>query len=111
MHVVSVKKQPKQLNKPTKGTARRMKLLVLFMLCVFSWAGVNFWNQAGKLEDRQAKVNVLDHKLAEVKQVNEETKREISRLNDNEYIEQKLRKDYGFVKAGETLFLRPKTGK
>ncbi|WP_248929087.1 FtsB family cell division protein [Paenibacillus hamazuiensis] len=95
---------------PAKGR-RLMKLPTLIMVCAVTWGAINFWNQIGKLNDRHQQVSALEHKLDEVRQMNDETKREVARLNDNEYIEQILRKNYGFVKPGETLFYRPKTTK
>ncbi|MCZ8517579.1 septum formation initiator family protein [Paenibacillus filicis] len=91
-----------------KGSFRRRRLVMLVLACFLSWAGVTLWNQVGKLGDRREKVSALEQKLAESKQVNEDTKREITRLNDQEYVEQKIRKELHYVKQGETLFYATK---
>ncbi|TBL69028.1 FtsB family cell division protein [Paenibacillus thalictri] len=103
-------KRPQKNKQPVKGGKRLFRLSVLIMICALAWGAINFWDQAGKLQDRKQRVSALEQKKTEVTQLNDDTKREIARLNDNEYIEQKLRKDYGYVKPGETLFYRPKSG-
>jgi cell division protein DivIC len=112
MHVSSAKQvKPGKQSKPAGKGNRLMRLPYLVIICALSWGGVNFWNQTDRLHDREQKVSALEQKLAEVQQINDDTKREIARLNDKEYIEQKLRKDYGYVKPGETLFFHPKAQK
>ncbi|WP_249860630.1 FtsB family cell division protein [Paenibacillus konkukensis] len=69
---------------------------------------MTLWNQIGKLQERAEKVTALDQKYKETQQVNEDNKREIARLNDPEYVEQKIRKELHYVKQGETLFYVPK---
>lgn len=48
----------------------------------------------------------LEEQLAELKAENEAYRKEIERLHDPEYIEQRLRKDYMMSRDGETLFIR-----
>ncbi|UUZ82170.1 septum formation initiator family protein [Paenibacillus sp. P26] len=90
-----------------KGSFRRRRLVMLVLACFLSWAGVTLWNQVGRLEERSEKVLALTQKQAEAQQINEDTKREIARLNDPEYLEQKIRKELHYVKKGETLFYVP----
>jgi cell division protein DivIC len=94
-----------------KGSHRRRRLVLIVFACFMSWAGVTLWNQIGKLNARSDKVSSLEQKLAESQQANELTKREITRLNDPEYVEQKIRKELHYVKQGETLFYVPKEPK
>lgn len=84
---------------------------MLILACFLSWAGVTLWNQMGRLGDRNDKVQALQQKLTETQQLNEDTKREITRLNDPEYLEQKIRKELHYVKQGETLFYVPSATK
>ncbi|UQZ84918.1 Cell division protein FtsB [Paenibacillus konkukensis] len=91
-----------------KGSYRRRRLVMIILACFMSWAGVTLWNQIGKLQERAEKVTALDQKYKETQQVNEDNKREIARLNDPEYVEQKIRKELHYVKQGETLFYVPK---
>jgi len=79
------------------------------VLCFVGWAGVTFWNQADLISDKVDRMLVMEQKLAETKKVNERLKLEITRLNDDEYIEQKARKDFQMVGDGETLFIAPES--
>jgi cell division protein DivIC len=92
-----------------KGSRRRRRLLSMFVLCFVAWAGVTFWNQADLISEKVDRTLVMEKKLSETKQVNEQLKLEITRLNDDEYIEQKARKDFQMVGEGETLFISPES--
>lgn len=87
-----------------KGTKRRLRILTVLLISFMGWAGVTIWDQFGKLHAKSSEVEALEQQLAEVKKVNEDTKREIARLHDKEYIEQKIRKDLNLSKPGETIF-------
>jgi cell division protein DivIC len=92
-----------------KGSRRRRRLLSVFVLCFVGWAGVTFWNQADLISEKVDRMLVVEKKLTATKQVNEQLKLEITRLNDDEYIEQKARKDFQMVGEGETLFISPES--
>jgi cell division protein DivIC len=92
-----------------KGSKRRLRLLMILMLCFMSWAGVTIFSQFGKLHAKSLSVKELHTQLADAKKANADTKREITRLNDKEYIEQKIRHDLHYTKPGETIFFAPKT--
>lgn len=92
-----------------KGARRRRRLLSVFVLCFVGWAGMTFWNQADLISDKVDRMLVIEQKLSETKKVNEQLKLEITRLNDDEYIEQKARKDFQMVGEGETLFIAPES--
>jgi cell division protein DivIC len=94
-----------------KGSYRRRRLVLIVLACFMSWAGVTLWNQIGKLNAKGEKMSSLQQKWDETQQTNEITKREIVRLNDPEYVEQKIRKELHYVKQGETLFYVPKEPK
>jgi cell division protein DivIC len=91
-----------------KGAFRRRRLVLIVFACFICWAGITLWNQIGKLNARSEKVSTLEQKLEETRQTNEMTKRDIARLNDPEYVEQKIRKELHYVKQGETLFYVPR---
>jgi cell division protein DivIC len=92
-----------------KGSSRRLRLLMVFLLCFMSWAGVTIWDQFSKLHSKSVAFKELQAQQSAVLKQNEDTKREIARLNDNEYIEQIIRKDLHYIKPGETIFFTPKT--
>jgi cell division protein DivIC len=91
--------------KSNKASRRRLRLLFLLVLCYFAWAGVIFSEQMDQLGDKVTKLTVLETKLEEVQMKNAAFHQEVERLNDPEYIEQKLRRDYQMVKESETLFI------
>ncbi len=62
---------------------------MLVLACFLSWAGITLWNQADKISDRKEKVSALEQELTKTQQVYDSLQREIERLNDPEYVEQK----------------------
>ncbi len=92
-----------------KGSRRRRRILSVFVLCFVGWAGMTFWNQADLISEKVDRMLVMEQRLTETKKVNERLKLEITRLNDDEYIEQKARKDFQMVGEGETLFIAPES--
>ncbi|TVY06791.1 FtsB family cell division protein [Paenibacillus cremeus] len=100
-----------QAQPKTRGSFRRRRVVLLLLAGFMSWAGVTLWNQEAKLNERSEKVSALGQKYAEAQQVSADTQREITRLNDPEYVEQRIRKDLHYVKQGETLFYAPKPQK
>jgi cell division protein DivIC len=99
----------RQANRVNKGSNRRLRLLMVLLLCFMSWAGVTIWDQFGKLHAKSAAVSNLKAQQDAALKLNADAKREIARLNDNEYIEQIIRKDLHYIKPGETIFFTPKT--
>lgn len=100
--------QEQQHRNNMKGSRRRRRLLSVFALIFACWAGVTFWNQSALISEKVDRMLIVEEKLAMTKQVNEQLKLEITRLHDDEYIEQKARKDFQMVGEGETLFISPK---
>lgn len=90
------------------GAARRRKRLVMLLVMSFiAWAAVTVWDQTALIKAKQQQLQVLERKLEETRAVNERLKLEITRLNDDEYIEQKAKKDFQMVVPGETLYIAP----
>ncbi|RKN65784.1 septum formation initiator family protein [Paenibacillus ginsengarvi] len=79
------------------------------MVGFMTWAALILWNQQGRLGVKAAQVDELTQKHVETVKLNEGYKKEIERLNDPEYILQKIRKEYHYSKPGETLFYTPKS--
>lgn len=90
----------------TKGTRRRLRLLMVIVLCFMGWAGVTLWDQIDKVDAKQSKFEMMEVKLEEAANQNEIYQHEINRLNDPEYLEQLIRKDLNMIKEGETLFIK-----
>jgi cell division protein DivIC len=101
---IAQKKNPEQ----NKGAQRRLRILSVILICFMSWAVFTFIAQWSKLHAKAAEIGLLEQQLEQAKQLNEQTKREIVRLNDREYVEQKIRKELHWSKPGETVFTTPK---
>lgn len=98
--------KPEQSN---KGARRRIRLLAFVMVGFSTWAALILWNQQDRLSVKASQVQELDQRLTEAAQANESFRKEVERLNDPEYILQKVRKEYHYSRPGETLFYTPKT--
>jgi cell division protein FtsB len=96
---------PKKRN---KGARRRLKLMLCAVICVAVWAGVTIVDQMGKFKEKTAEINQLQNKLDETQKRNDQMKKDVARLSDKEYRSEILRKDFGYVKKGETVFELPK---
>ncbi len=88
-----------------KGMMRRLRLLMLFLIFFLVWAGVTIMDQLHVIEQQSSRLHELEQERAEAMQHNEAYKQELNRLNDPEYIEQRLRKDLHMTKEGEILFI------
>ncbi|NEW09583.1 septum formation initiator family protein [Paenibacillus sp. SYP-B3998] len=86
----------------SKGSKRRLRFLMIFVLCFMSWAGVNIWGQFAKLHEKSNVMADLEQKLADAGKLNDQTKKELSRLHNDEYLEQIIRRDFHYIKNGET---------
>ncbi|AHD07629.1 septum formation initiator family protein [Paenibacillus larvae] len=86
------------------GTRRRMRLIMIVFAAFLLWAGVTLWGQYGMMKEKEAANKQLDQQLEQVKKQNENLQKEITRLGDDEYIEQKIRQELNYTKEGETLF-------
>ncbi|MEI7027667.1 FtsB family cell division protein [Paenibacillus sp. y28] len=86
------------------GSQRRIRMVLLIVAGVLVWAGCTFWNQMGRLQAKSDQIDELQGKLDDMKQQNDQYKLEVARLEDPEFIEQKLRKEYNYTRAGETMF-------
>ncbi|GIQ67291.1 septum formation initiator family protein [Xylanibacillus composti] len=91
-----------------RGTRRRLRIWMLFLLGFSAWAGFTFYDQVHKLDSKMARMEELELKLADTRAINDAYKQEIVRLNDPEYIEQILRKDHLMTKEGEVLYIETK---
>ncbi|MDU0206102.1 MULTISPECIES: FtsB family cell division protein [Paenibacillus] len=84
------------------GSKRRLRFLMIFVLCFMSWAAVNIWGQFAKLHEKRNAVANMEQQLVDAKKVKEQTQKEISRLHNDEYLDQIIRRDFHYSKTGET---------
>jgi len=91
-----------------KGGHRRKRMALMILAGVLTWAGITYWDQAGKSRAKAEELAALSSKLAEVQKVNDQAKQQVARLNDDEYIEQMIRSELHYAKPGETIFYVPK---
>ena len=94
--------------KRARGARKRLRILGLAFAALLIWAGFTAWSQMERIAERKAQLETLQDKLEASQRENEESKREIERLNDPEYLQERARKDLQYVKPGETVFDVPK---
>lgn len=99
-----------QIASRPKRASRRLRIVPIVLLGLLFWAIPNAWAQMGKFDEKSAQIEQLSAKLDETKKINDEMKREVARLNDPEYREEKMRKQ-GYAKSGETVFDIPKAAR
>jgi cell division protein DivIC len=83
------------------GTKRRFKLWMMFIVLFMGWAAYTIFGQMQQKEETGLKLSTLQGQIDASTKQTEELKRQIERLNDQEYIEQLATKEQGMVKQGE----------
>ncbi|MDP5276956.1 FtsB family cell division protein [Chengkuizengella axinellae] len=97
-----------QETKRNKGFKRRFKLLMVILFSFIGWATMTIWNQVQVLDEKSEQLGLLEAELEETKKLNEEYNDEITRLQDSEYIEQRIRSDLQMTQEDETLLILTK---
>jgi len=87
------------------GRPRKSRKLMLMILgAVLLWAAVAYMEQSESIREQKGQLQTLKQRLEEVQAENELFKLEVQRLKDPEYIEQKVRKDFGMTRPGDKVF-------
>jgi len=100
-------RQTKEI-KPNKGFRRRFKLLMVILISFMSWATMTIWNQVQVLDEKHEQLQLLEEELTVTIELNNQFNNEITRLQDSEYIEQRVRIDLQMTQEGETLLILTK---
>ena len=87
---------------------RRLRLLGIPLVLFMFWAMITIWNQYGMIQEKRIVLEQIETQLVDLKNQNEGSKKEMIRLYDKEYLEQKIRKELNYIKPGETIFYVPK---
>lgn len=95
--------------KKTGASRKRIRLLTVGVLALTLWAGATAWSQMKKSDEIAIRLEALGGKLNDTMQTNEKLKREVERMSDPEYREERIRKDNHMFKQGETVFDVPRT--
>jgi cell division protein DivIC len=90
-----------------KSQLRRRRLYLTIIGGVSLWAIFAFWDQSGAMKEKKAEMGALLQRLEEVRAEHDAYQSEVTRLQDPEYIEQKVRKDYGMTRPGDKVFGTP----
>ncbi|WP_309122870.1 septum formation initiator family protein [Paenibacillus sp.] len=90
-----------------KSELRRRRLYFTIIGGVSLWAIFAFWDQSGAMKEKKAEMGVLLQRLEEVRAEHDAYQSEVTRLQDPEYIEQKVRKDFGMTRPGDKVFGTP----
>ena len=91
----------------TKGARRRRRLFLTLVGGFSLWAIVALWDQTFAMNEKRAELEQLQQRLNQIKAENEAYQAEVTRLQDPEYIEQKVRKDFGMSRPGDKVFAAP----
>lgn len=83
-----------------------MRILAFVLVCFSLWAAMTLWEQESVLNEKNERLQAIQEELDSVKEDHENYQKEVTRLQDPEYIEQRLRKDFQMAPEGETLFIR-----
>ncbi|MNN82144.1 Cell division protein FtsB [compost metagenome] len=95
---------------PKTGASRkRIRLVTIGVLALTMWAGATVWSQMKRTDEIAIRLEALGGKLNDTVQMNEKLKREVERMSDPEYREERIRKDNHMFKQGETVFDVPRT--
>ena len=95
------KQEPRQ---HIRGSQRGKRMALMILAGFIIWGGVSMWDLMEKSKVKAEQLATVEKKLAETIRMNEEAKREVARLNDDEYIEQKIRSELHWAKPEETVF-------
>jgi cell division protein DivIC len=93
-----------QKKEKSRGAQRRFRLFLAVVGSFTLWAGFTLWEQHSALSDKKSELKQLQQDLAEEQRLNKEHQQEVTRLHDGEYIEQKVRKEYGMTRPGDKVF-------
>ncbi|BAH41092.1 MULTISPECIES: septum formation initiator family protein [Brevibacillus] len=90
-----------------KGQRRRMRLFFFVILCFFVWTSYTLFLQSGELSKKETELGVLKQESAVLQQKQDDLTYEASRLNDQEYLAELVRKRILFTKQGESIYMIP----
>ncbi|MFD1957218.1 septum formation initiator family protein [Paenibacillus thailandensis] len=92
-------------NKPAtgRGSKRRMRLWLTFMILFMGWAAYTFIGQMKQQSETALRYETIEQQRNEAVARKQELNKQIERLNDPEYIEQLATKEQGMVKEGEKV--------
>lgn len=92
-----------------KGASRkRIRLVTAGVLALILWAGFTAWDQMKTLKETAGRISALDAKHTQTLEMNSRLKREVERLSDPEYLQERIRKDNHMLMPGDTVFDVPR---
>lgn len=95
--------------RPNRSVNRkRVRIATFIVLGIVIWAGSRAWTQMKNFDSGAERLDALESKMEQAEQTNAKLKREIERLSDPEYREERMRKDMHLSKSGETVFEVPR---
>jgi cell division protein DivIC len=93
-----------------KKAKKRVRFIIYILIVIFiSWATYEVVSQHGYIQEKRETIKQLETELMEVQTTNNLSAKEIERLQDQEYVEQKIRKEINYTKPGETIFYVPRS--
>jgi cell division protein FtsB len=102
--------EDKRKNKKTTGLNRRLRLFVMFPLCLLIvWSSIKIVDNMIIAAEKRDVLTDLEQKLKKEQEMKRYYEQEIHRLQDQEYREQQARKQFNMIKPGETMYSLPET--
>ena len=89
--------------KTNKGAVRRMSLLFIVFLCVIIYTGYVTFIYWGQIIDKHQEKKELEKEYASLVDEEELLEKEVSKLQDPEYIAKYAREKYLYSKDGEYI--------
>lgn len=83
------------------GVKRRLKLWLAFVAIFMGWALLTLFDQYESQAKTEQRLAEIELKIEETSQVSNELQQRIDRLNDDEYISEIARKEFGLAMPGE----------
>jgi cell division protein DivIC len=96
--------QPKAAKKPRR---RRLSILVIAFILLFSWYSSLWMDQQEVIAQKQQELNELKQAVTKANQLQSELNYKVKRLQDRDYIAEVARRDYFLARPGEVIFKVP----
>lgn len=110
-YVRSVERQKNHKQAKKVRLYRRLTTFIITSIVIVGFLISTLLNGNSTLEEKKQQKEEKTEELAKVQEEQELLKRQISKLNDDEYIGKLLRKDYFLSEEGEIIFTLPESDK
>src|SRR5690625_1083599 len=108
LHHRQTRPQRAKTSEGSVASGRRRFVIWLVACTVFvMWAGIQLYQQTGKIADKQHELEQAELKLQQATETKQELQARIERLRNPEYVDELARKEYYMSREGEIIFVDP----